>query len=171
MTLAILRQTVLDYRSQLAKLRSERDATLQAPIDAKEAAALVDREIAQAQAKPLSAFDYLESGGFSASTFNRRADDVFSILAVVAPDKLKEAALASLPPSGLSRVERSRRLSEIESGLLVAAVAEELALRQIEAMTGSHERRRLDAEAAILLAPLSELQAAALAAKPGKRAA
>lgn len=172
MNLEILRQAVAGHRAAISRLTEDRAATTRAPIDAGTAGALIDREIAAARSKPLAVFDYLPSGGFSGSTFNRRADDLFGVLATIAPDKLREAALASLPPGGISAAERAASLAKIDAALETAAIEEELALRQIDNAIGGHERRRLDARPEILVAPTGELQDVAQAAKPsGRRAA
>lgn len=170
MNLEILRQAVAGHRAAISQLTEDRAATTRAPIDAGTAAALIDREIAAAQSKPLQAFDYLGTGQFSGSSFNRRSSDLFAVLATIAPEKLRDAALASLPPGGISAEERAASLAKLDAALETAAIEEELALRQIDNVIGGHERRRLDARPEILIAPDGELQAAQ-AAKPSPRRA
>ncbi len=172
MNLETLRQAVAGHRTEISRLTEERAATTRAPIDAGTAAALIDREIAAAQSKPLQAFDYLGTGQFSGSSFNRRSSDLFAVLATIAPEKLRDAALASLLPGGISAAERAASIAKIDAALETAAIEEELALRQIDNAIGGHERRRLDARPEILVAPTGELQDVAQAAKPsGRRAA
>lgn len=169
------REAVAKARLTISDLTDERRAISSAPVNADTIARRIDAEIARAQeygASGLFASLGARAGGFSPAVFNSAAGaDLFRFLCHFDPAGLRETALAAVPAGILSEPERERELERVATALAQAEVEEEIALREADALTGGHEPRRLDARPDVLLAPLAELQAAAQAAKPSKRAA
>lgn len=81
------------------------------------------------------------------------------VLAVLVPDALRAALLRNMPRHGITAADRTARLAKLDRDLLIAEIAEELAIREVEDATGARLFRRVDADPAILLAPTAELQA------------
>lgn len=165
-----LRAAVEQHRAAISRHASEMDAIASAPVDAETASRRLDAEIERSKQLLPDHFRHLDSprSGFSAEAFNRRATaEPFAFWATYDPETLKEIALSTIRPGGITDAERAKRLAAAEDARQVAEVDEEIALREIDSLTGSHEKRRLDARVEILLAPLTELQAVAKPAKSG----
>lgn len=165
-----LRSAVEQHRAAISRHASEIEAIASAPVDAETASRRLDAEIERSKELIADHFRHLDSprGGFSAEAFNRRAtSEPFAFWASYDPDTLKEIALSTIRPGGLTDADRAKRLQAAGEVVEAAEIAEEIALREIDSVTGNHERRRLDARMGIILAPLAELQAAAKPAKTG----
>jgi hypothetical protein len=168
--LEALRSTVEKHREAISRVKAESDAIRVAPVDAETITRRLDAEIAQAKERASGFFSYLNSpdGGFTSSTFNRHAAaDAFAFWAACDPDSLRAVALENIPVGDMTEDQRATRLAAAEAALAESEIAEEITLREIDVATGNHEKRRLDARPDILLAPLTELQAAAKPAKAG----
>lgn len=165
-----LRSAVEQHRASIARHASEIEAITSAPVDAETASRRLEAEIERSKQLLPDHFRHLDSarGGFSADAFNRRATaEPFVFWATYDPETLREIALSTIRPGGISDAERAKRLAAADEALKGVEIAEEITLREIDSLTGSHERRRLDARVEILLAPLAELQAVARPAKSG----
>lgn len=163
MTIETHRASVEQNRKVIAQQTAARDAAASAPVDLATAAARIDVEITAAQAR-FDGFRHLSSpgGGWDAERFNRTAgQDLFGFLAAYDPKGLKETALATVPAGGLSEAARAAAIASASGVLAEAEIAEEITLRQLDALIGGHEPRRPDARPEIMLAPLAELEAAA----------
>lgn len=172
---------VADLRGRIADLEAERDRIAQLPRDRATIEAMVDAQIARHAGADVFRFAALVSPAYGphelAGEFNERFatmqfrsptgemmsagkhdTKLFEFLAAFDPVKLKSALMASAPEGGISDDKRTTELARIERDLLITAIAEELACREIDEATGSHFQRRRDVPTAILLAPTSELE-------------
>lgn len=148
-------------RDRLADLSADRDAVVAAPCDEAEAVRRVERLIQSASASGVFARHELFSGEqqpLSPYFARTLSDNLFGVLAAIAPDQLRAAFMAHLPPGGISPDQRAARLLDLDKQIEAAAIAEELACREIENATGSMIARRADCSADIVLAPGHELQ-------------
>ncbi len=162
-----LRAVISRHRVSISRHVAERAAALSAPVDAATVTARIDAEIAAGQERAGKFFSFIGSprNEFSPGRFNEHMkNDAFAFFASFDPERVREMALEKVGPTGLTGEERAKRLAYAEAALAEAEIAEELALRELDALVGAHEPRRLDAKPPILLAPLAELQAA----KPAK---
>ena len=170
---ADLRIRVTDARRRLEALKAARSAAESAPVDRATAVERIEAILENALANRANFFEFLSSrsGGFSPASFASRANiDMLGLLALVAPEAIRAAMVENIRPGGLSESERRDTLARIEAGTLELEVQEELDLRTLDE-TAVHERRRRDANPAILLAPTAELIAAAQLPKPAPTAA
>lgn len=95
---------------------------------------------------------------FDANRLNAHlAADPLGVLAVFFPEELRAELVSYLPEGGISEEARQARLVQIDADLEAAAIAEEVALRDLEEALGSEVPRREDARADILLALDGEL--------------
>ena len=153
-------------RDRITDLRAERQEIERTPCDRTEAERRVGEIINRERARADEWFGIVSSGLFRPEhdgrlgqgflEFMRR--DPFAALAKVYPEQLSAAFLEHLPDGGISPDARAARLGKVERDLLASEIAEELATREIESVTGGIVPRRSDANPAILLAPDHELE-------------
>lgn len=154
-------------RSNVSRLAAERDAVRSAYFDGPYVERRADAMIAGWAERARDAFEHLGSrgGGPASSEISSRLAAV-ELAAILQPEALKKAMIASAR-TGISDTVREQELKRLDTEIKAAEIAEELALREIDAVTGNHEKRRLDARIDIILAPSTELQVAAKPAKAG----
>lgn len=148
-----LRDHVQSLRDELARIDS-------APCDHDEAERRISELIDAAQATDLFRRPELfgpEPRKVSPFFARRLADDPIGAFAVLCPDRLAAVLLEGHPGDGISADARSARRDELERELETAGIAEELAIRELEAAGGGTVPRRLDADPAVILAPDAEL--------------
>ena len=161
--IASARADLDEIRDHIADLTSDRQSIAAEPCDRDDAERRVAGFVKGAAARGRDLLDRPEMFAGEArpiSPFLAQAvaRDPLSALAAVVPDQLAEAMLANHPGGGLSPDARTARLAEIDRALNAAAIAEEVAAREIDRATGAMLLRRLDADPAIVLAPDAELQ-------------
>lgn len=152
-----------EIRDQIKALHSERGRIEREPDDFSTIAHHIDAMIEEAQAINLVGRSILTGSPLSAPALDAVLGNVlkthpFTVLAHLAPDHLRETLLAPLDrKSGIAPDRRISELDRIDGELLVAEIAEEVVIREMEDATGSYITRRTDADPAILLAPNDEL--------------
>lgn len=172
------RKHVEAIRSRIEELKGERSRVMSLPADRATIESRIDALIAEAARSAPVFFEGLfgERSTFTAQHFNScvagnrvfsadviigRLGDPLGFLAVAMPEALKAAALARMPTGGLTDEQRAAAIAKVNADLEREEVAEEIALREIEDITGGHERRRLDARGDILAAFDADLAKAA----------
>jgi len=152
-----------EIRDQIKALNSERGRIEREPDDFGTIAHHVDAMIEEARGINLVGRSILTGSSLSAPAMDAMLANMlkahpFTVLAHLAPDQLREALLAPLDrKSGIAPDHRMSELDRINGELLVAEIAEEVVIREMEDATGSYIARRADADPAILLAPDREL--------------
>ena len=159
--IAAARADLDQLRDRITDLLTERQEIDSTHCDRAEAERRVAEIIDQARASDLFYRPMLFSpnggqvGEYFADSLRR---DPLEALAAVCPEGLAAAFLAHHPGGGLSPDARAARLAKIERDLQATEIAEEIAAREIEDVTGGTVPRRLDANPAVLLAPTEELE-------------
>lgn len=152
-----------EIRDQIKALHSERGRIEREPDDFGTIAHYVDAMIGEARGIHLIGSSILTGSSLSVPALDVMLANMlkvhpFTVMAHLAPDQLRETLLAPLDrKSGIAPERRISELDRIDGELLVAEVAEEVVIREMEDATGSYITRRADADPAILLAPDAEL--------------
>lgn len=152
-----------DIRDRIKSLRAERRRIQNVPDDPASIRAHIDAAIARAANEAeFFAPAGIESGGPGADiagVFDRKfALRPFIALAFIAPDRLGDLLASGAPANGMPPAEKAVKLDDLDRELLAAEIAEELACREMDELSAGHFPRRTDADPALLLAPIEELQ-------------
>ena len=158
--LAELRGDIDAVRDRIGDLVAERAETERAPVARAEAEERVAALIRGAQAADIFARPQLFAADGGADPYLNRvlAERPLEALAAVCPDQLAQAFLKHLPAGGISSDARLAKLERIDRDLRAAELAEEIAICELEALTGASVPRRLEASPEIILAPTEELE-------------
>ncbi|MER8838469.1 hypothetical protein NKH86_06865 [Mesorhizobium sp. M0913] len=93
-----------------------------------------------------------------AGSFNKSFElNAFGVFAALDAPRLKAAIMATMPADGLTPESRSAQLARLDTEILSAEIAEEVACRELERALGTDMPRRADANPAVLLAPDVEI--------------
>lgn len=152
-------------RDRIAELRSEADTQRKRPASVEEIEHRADGYIAALQAEAALDWYLMDTAeaapvqGLREFVSSRMERSPAAVLATLAPDAFRAALLANIRRDGISAEDRAATMARIERNLVGAEIAEELACREFEQVSGARLHRRSDVDPAILLAPTGELLA------------
>lgn len=148
-------------RDRIASLQEERGRVENQHVDKAEAERRIEALIEGGRRSEM----LRPSGLFAAdrNLFDRHrfaanlAADPLGVLATLFPEHLREALASYIPEGGIDEAARQARIVRIDADLEAAAIAEEVALRDLEEGSGTEVLRRVDADPRILVAPDRDL--------------
>ncbi|WP_324134164.1 hypothetical protein [Bosea sp. (in: a-proteobacteria)] len=151
-------------RSRIGELAEQRREVDAAPPSMAEIEARADELIDSCLDRAPPFFDLIGArGGLPSAGLiaDAAARHPIAWAATLDRESLRRAMLRGQPDDGIDAADRAARLARLDDEIMQLCAAEELLLREVDAASGGHTRRRRDAPPAVLVAPTDELQRAA----------